>query len=184
MGHVESGFDNLTGVGAWEQRMSEEKPNKPSIKALEWEGPPSETIDLGSLFTKEVTCSGSFDLRGFRATSFAKLLEAVPIPALLVSPEFAVMFCNQACRRVGATYNQMQGERFSSLFPSPSDGSMAESLVKKVLAKRTPLVTEGGLGIGETRMWGRIHLRSVRVERQRLVLVIIEDITLEKNGLP
>ncbi len=160
------------------------KPNKPSLNALEWERLSSETIDLGSLFNKDVTSSGSFDLRGFRATSFAKLLEAVPIPALLVSPARTVMFCNQACRKIGAAYDKMQGEEFSSLFPSPEDGIAAEALIQKVLAKRTPLVTEGILGTGKTRMWGRMHLRSVRVEKQRLVLVIVEDITLEKQSRP
>ena len=43
-----------------------------------------ETIDLSALFTDDVSSSGSFDLRRSRLSPFEKLLQAIPIPTLLV----------------------------------------------------------------------------------------------------
>ena len=58
----------------------------------------TQTIDLGNLFTKDVTSSGSFDVRGdIWASTFGKLLQSLPIPALLVDRHHKVI--GQAIRR-------------------------------------------------------------------------------------
>jgi hypothetical protein len=44
----------------------------------------TQTIDLDSVFTRDVTTSGSFDFRKIKNVTFGKLLEAMPIPTLLI----------------------------------------------------------------------------------------------------
>ncbi len=45
----------------------------------------TESIELKSLFTRDVSASGSFDMReGIWATTFGKVIQALPIPAFLI----------------------------------------------------------------------------------------------------
>ena len=78
----------------------------------------------------------------------------------------------------------IEGQRFSVLFPNRADGQQAEELIQKVFHNRIPLVAEGTLGTDQIRMLGRIHFRSVRIQKMRMMLVIIEDITPSKPGFP
>jgi nitrogen-specific signal transduction histidine kinase len=142
-----------------------------------------ETIDIGGLFAEGMSLSGSFDLRGFRVSSFGKLLDAIPIPALLVDKAQFVIFANQACKKISANYQEIQGSRFGTLFPDAAIGTKAEEMVGRVFSHRLPLVSEGVLGVGKKRIWGRMHLRSIRIQKERSVLVIIEDITLAKKQM-
>lgn len=58
----------------------------------------TESIELKSLFTRDVTTSGSFDVReGIWATTFGKVIQALPIPAFLIDEFLNVAVSNQAC---------------------------------------------------------------------------------------
>ena len=136
-----------------------------------------ETIDLSALFADDVSSSGSFDLRRSRVSPFEKLLQAIPIPTLLVDKSCTIMLANRACKRVTGEPQKIEGQHFSVLFPNRADGQRAEKLIGKVFHNRIPLVAEGIIGIDLIRMRGRIHLRSVRIQKTSMVLVIVEDIT-------
>ena len=142
-----------------------------------------ETVDLSGLFADTVSMSGSFDLRGFRVSSFGKLLDVIPIPAVLVERSHAIVFANQACKRIAEDRTVIVGSPFSALFPSKSASGKAHGLIDKVFGQRVPLLTEGIMGVEPRKIWGRIHFRSVRIRSERFVLVIVEDITPEKKLL-
>ncbi len=128
------------------------------------------------MFTRDVSSSGSFDLRGFRVSTVGKLLDAIPIPALLVDPYRTIIFANQACAKVTAHPDKLLGSSFSSLFVDSAAGAQAESSIEKVFTHKIPLVFEAVLGAAKTRLQGRLHLRPVRMGGQRVVMVIIEDL--------
>jgi PAS domain-containing protein len=140
-----------------------------------------ETIDLSAMFDEDVSSTGSFDLRRSRLNSFQKMLQAIPIPALLVDESCMVAFVNRACKRATGQYETIDGRGFSVLFPNRADGEQAEALIRRVFHDRMPLAVEGTLGIDEIRMLGRIHFRSVRIQKMRMMLVIIEDVTPSKS---
>ncbi len=136
-----------------------------------------ETIDLSAMFADDVSSSGSFDLRRFRLSPFEKLLQAIPIPTLLVDKSCVIVFANRPCNRAAGEPGAIDGHRFSVLFSNRADGQQAEDLIRKVFHDRIPLVAEGMLGTGDIRMLGRMHFRSVRIQKMRMMFVIIEDIT-------
>jgi len=143
----------------------------------------TESIDLNRLFLKDVTASGSFDLSDVHATSVGKLLQSLPIPALLIDRSGSMVFANQCCRDVAVRTGNIFEGPVSAIFPRKEDLKKVRSSVESVLLTRKPLVTEAVLNMGNNEIWGRIHLRALRMGDARLVLMLVEDFTLEKKKL-
>jgi hypothetical protein len=141
----------------------------------------TETIDFKRLFDRNVASAGMFDLRGLETTSLGKLLQTIPVPALLVDGACAIAFTNQASESAGFHAAPQQPGSFSLLFADAVAASSAEALIKKVFATRKSEVIEAPLKKGKSHLWGRMHLRSLRVGKRRSVLVIVEDLTLENR---
>lgn len=142
-----------------------------------------ETIDLTAMYTDGMSDSGSFDVTEIHLSSFGKLLNAIPIPALLVDESAKIIFSNNACRKIDPQHEKLRGQPFSGIFAEAQQGSKGKKLVEQVFTNRIPMVTEALLGTQKARMWARMHLRSLRIHTKRSVLAIIEDITLEKKQL-
>ncbi len=54
------------------------------------------SIEIDPLLPRELTDSGSHDLRWIRDVSFGKLLESIPIPTVVVDASFNIVFFNKA----------------------------------------------------------------------------------------
>lgn len=143
----------------------------------------TDTIDLDNLYVKELSSSGSFDLRGVGTTSLGKLLRALPIPALLVERSHGVVFANEAAGEAGAEGARLEHLDFSSLFPRGEPAARAHALIEKGFTERKRIITEVDIRLGSRRITGRMHLRSLRLGKQRYMLVLVEDLTLEKQQL-
>ena len=137
---------------------------------LSLNGLSTETIDLNGLFTKDITDSGSFDIRGdIWRTTFGRVPQALPIAALMVAPDLSVTVANEACRRITSDYEDILGSPFSDLFPTESGKTRAHSVIQAVFADRRPRVLFGMLDICKKRVWGRATLRSIRIIAERYV---------------
>jgi PAS domain S-box-containing protein len=144
----------------------------------------TETLDLSSLLTSDLTFSGSFDIRGdIWATTFGKLTQALPLPALLIDRSCNIVVANQACARISREYEKVLDTPFSGLFPDLPTAQRVQTLAEEVFATRKPKIGEGIIGIGEGKIWGRITLRSIRIMENRLVMVLVEDLTPQKRQL-
>ena len=143
----------------------------------------TNTIDLNSLFPVSITESGSFDLRRVKQDTFEKLLEAISVPTLLIAPNHAITFANSPFRKIAKNQASMRSATFSGLFPSPREARKAQLLLEKVFRERKPEVRETILKIVDTRMWARIHLRTIRIETEKFVLAQIENLTAHKQLL-
>lgn len=147
----------------------------------------TQTIDLDSLFTADVHSTGTFDFSGIESTSFGKLLNAIPIPAMLLDQWYTIVFVNSSCGRIGTKGARTVGSCLTDLLSVPRTPSGAEkvcdralSLLERTFSTRKPQVAEAILEIGQVKLWARLHLRSVRMATQRYVLLLIEDVTSEK----
>jgi signal transduction histidine kinase len=159
--------------------------NEPETKTLfRLEDEPTQTIDLGGLFTKDITSSGSFDIRGgIWASTFGKLLQSLPIPAFLVDQHHLVMVANQACARIESEYERVQGLGFAHLFPNSSDAMKVSEILDEVFHTRKPRAMQGMLRIGKGNIWARLTFRSIRIMDLRSVLVLVQDLTNERKLL-
>ncbi|MBI5569138.1 MAG: PAS domain S-box protein [Desulfomonile tiedjei] len=144
----------------------------------------TETIDLAALFTNDVSTTGSFDVRGdIWATTFGQVIQALPIPAILIGENYNALYANQACSKISPAYKDKLGTPFSLLFSKPSVSERIQSLVEAVFATRKTKVGEAMLMIGSRNIWARVTFRSVRIMRDRFVLALMEDLTNEKKQL-
>ncbi|MEJ2716395.1 MAG: ATP-binding protein [Deltaproteobacteria bacterium] len=132
---------------------------------------------------EELTDSGSFDLRAIKRTALGKLLRALPIPAFFIDKYHKIVFVNSALGKVSPTYKEVMDRDFADLFPDPIEGKGATEALREVFFSRKPAIFEGRIEVGRSGMWGRAHLRSVRVKEQQLIIVLVEDLTLEKAQL-
>ncbi len=143
----------------------------------------SESIDLTGVFRQDLTVSGSFDARAFEQTSFGKLLQALPTPALMIERSGNITFSNEAWGRISRNYRDLAGSPFRDLFPKSTAGDSAASLIATIFKERKPKAWTGKLIIDERPIWARAHFRAVRLADARLILVLVEDLTLEKRQL-
>lgn len=143
----------------------------------------TQTLDLTGLFSKDVTLSGSYYTKVFRRTQFGRLMEALPIPAILLSGSREVIFANQAWGRISPDYDRIVGHAFRELFPGASAAQALDAFAESVFARRKIESKETMLAIGDRRIWGRITLRSIRFGNDRFLLALIEDLTTEKREL-
>jgi len=142
----------------------------------------TESIDFHNIFGDGLTTSGSFNAAGIKSTAFCKLLRAIPIPALLVDKSHTIIFCNDACARISRNYEKLEGTDFSSVFPSPEGARSGYALIEEILEKRKARVRELELHFDRS-IWARIYLRPIRLVEQRSILILVEDLTLEKRQL-
>lgn len=141
----------------------------------------TESIDLNTLYTREITQSGSFDLRRVETTSLGELLEALPIATFLVDVTGMIIFANRALEKVSPGYREILGTEFVSLFTGPAIAKKARAVLNKVIQTRKPQSAQGPMRIYRSYLWGRMHFRSIRFGSERAVMVLVEDLSLERK---
>ncbi|MDQ7784054.1 MAG: ATP-binding protein [Desulfomonilaceae bacterium] len=156
-------------------------PKRARIRARN--GEQTQTIDLGLLFPSDVTESGSFDLTRVKYASFGKLLQALSVPTLLVDKLHRIEFVNEAFAGISKDVAAAVGQRVAAVFSDPADARAMDRMIEQVFRQRRPEVREKTLRIYGKRMWARVHLRTIRLAQERLVLLQLENLTAQKQLL-
>jgi two-component system, cell cycle sensor histidine kinase and response regulator CckA len=142
----------------------------------------TQTIELTELFTRDLSTTGSFDVRSeIWTTTFGKVIQALPIPALLIDQSFRIVVTNEAWGKISLKYEEMHGLLLSRLFPEASIARKVQALLEDVFSTRKPVVARGTLEIGDTRIWARMIFRSIRIMEERFILLLVEDLTAERQ---
>lgn len=144
----------------------------------------TDTIDLGNLFTSELTDSGSFEIRGeIWATTFGKVIQALPIPAALIDQSHNIWALNEAWGRLTSDHQQLQDTPFADLMSDLAGKQKISELIENVFLGRRPQVSEGGLSFARGHLWARMTFRSISIKGEKFVLLLVEDLTAEKTQL-
>lgn len=171
-------------MGSNDNSSDEPRPEGQAVpKLLEMRPVATESIDLQSLFSEDVTQSGSFDLRAIETSVVGKLLQALPIPAILVNRLYTITFSNDVLGDVSDESTLLTGLTFTSLFPNGSQSEQISSVLERVFETRAPQTAMAIMEIGGNRICGRMHFRSIRLGPDREVLVLVEDLTREQKQL-
>ncbi len=144
---------------------------------------PTQSIDLQGLVAELDTLGAELRTDDLERTPFGKLMEAVPIPIVLLDGDRRITFLNQAVGKISQEYDSLRGKEFASLFPNATIGNRVDSLIKIVYFNRQIQVVEAVVQIGNSRIWGRVHLQPLRWGSETYALALIENLTLEKKQL-
>jgi PAS domain S-box-containing protein len=142
-----------------------------------------QRFDSEDIPRENITESGSFDLRRTTLDAFGRLMDAMPMPILLINISGRIQFVNSAFIDVSADLSGVLGGSFYSLFPDSEAGRQAEILLGNVVTQRKPQFWEGMLLVGGKEIWSRINLRSIRFGSERSIMIVIQDLTTEKREL-
>src|SRR5208337_2591702 len=105
----------------------------------------------------------------------------VPLPVFLVDDSLRIKLLNRAAQTILREAPGLIGSSLPSHFQSSNVRQKVLSAIKYTFQQRKSLIVEGRLRIGTPPIWGRMHVRSVRIGPRRLALVLIEDLTAEKE---
>ena len=142
----------------------------------------TQTIELTELFARELSTTGSFDVRGgIWKTTFGKVIQALPIPTLLIDQSFRIVVANQAWGKISLKYEEAQDPLFSCFFPNTSVALRIQAILEDVFSTRKPVVANGTLEIGDYKIWARMTFRSIRIREERFILLLVEDLTADKQ---
>jgi hypothetical protein len=143
-----------------------------------------ESSELKTGVSNEIKIAGGFKIqRDIWGSAFGKLIQALPIPALLIDEELNVAILNQSCAKFTPAYEQIRGRSFLSFFATLEAAETAASIVNRVFSDRKPRAGEGSLKIEDAILWARMTFRSVKISHARFVLVLVEALTREKIRL-
>ena len=185
-GNLYSGFDiNQVTSGSWRdlQTLVQSHKYEPNGRGLYDDDEPTESVDLSRLMVNELTSSGSFSFTGITKTWFGKLVQALPVLALLIDESGKIIFANQCWERVSPDHREILDKPFASFFPNPWVAQEAQSITRKVFSTRKPEIYQAVLQIDENKLWGKMHFRSIRVGQTRCLLILVEDLTSEREQL-
>ena len=143
----------------------------------------TESIPVTTTVSDGMTSSGSYRVTEFQVASFHSLLNALPIPAILVDQTYSIVFANEASEKINVDSRKMRGGPFFAMFPNHREGLAVQAVIDKVFSERKRQVCDTSLQVKGRRMWGRMHFRSLRFGAARLVLVLMEDLTAEKRRI-
>ena len=144
----------------------------------------TQTIELTDMFTGDLTTTGSFDVSGgIWKTTFGKVLQVLPIPILLIDIHYRVVIANQAWERLIENYETIISCAFSTFLQNDSAARNAQLRLKQTFLTRKSQVAQAELIVGTRKIWARMTFRSMRISNERFVLVLIEDLTGEKQLL-
>jgi PAS domain S-box-containing protein len=142
----------------------------------------SATIDFDDPADEAgLTKSASVDLRKIRQAAYGRLLQAVPIPILFIDRSHSICYANGAVTKFIGDFDDIKGSSFPELFHDPDDAQLARQVLDGMFKRSRRTVLEGLLQIGESRIWGRVHFRTIRLRERKLALALVEDLTAEKK---
>lgn len=174
--HSEAGTENDSA------RHSEFVAPAPDPSSVASQG--AAAIDLTQLLSSDVTQSGSFDLSGMIwTTSFGKLIQAMPLMTFLIDKSGNIVAANHACEKLGPDYEKVIRAAFSNLISDPTEAAEVKEAIWQVFSTRQQYVLNASVGIGSSKVWGRITFRSIRFAMERMIMALVEDLTVEREQL-
>jgi PAS domain S-box-containing protein len=143
----------------------------------------TQTIDLDQAFDSRLSESGSFLLGRLNMAEFAKLFQAIPVPVFLVDQAGSIVFLTDSCCKISGDYQAFKGRPFTDMFLQPSARKGIQITMAEVFHTRRSRTVNAVMAADSRAMWGRVHLRPLRMGNARYLLILIEDLTIERAQL-
>jgi len=140
-----------------------------------------ESFEFTSLLPGDPVPPNRIDARELQSTALGKLLDAMPIPALLIDPLLRIAFANRSCKRIFQQPEKLQGLSLSTLFPAEPAVAEIQRLTEEVFATGKCQVVEPELKLTGQRMGCRFYLQSVTFGNNKWMVLLIKDLLPPKK---
>lgn len=140
---------------------------------------PIKTGWLLGLAAEKLARSDKVSLTRIDSTSVGRLLNALSLPIMLVDRSLRIVFANQACGQNRLDRKEIVGRSANAMFRGKGSAQRFGSLLEGVFATRKPLVALVPVRVGTEDTEARLHVHAVRFGRKRLLLVIVEKLTID-----
>jgi len=144
---------------------------------------PTETIDLDQALEDGLGESGSYNVGLLNMQEFTKLFQAIPVPVFLVDKKGSIAFLTDSCSKISTNYKSFKGRPFLDLFSQVSARRGIQTTMAEVFHTRRARTVNAVVAAENRALWGRIHLRPLRMGYARYLLVLVEDLTAERTQL-
>ncbi|HMK37610.1 MAG TPA: PAS domain-containing protein [Desulfomonilaceae bacterium] len=143
----------------------------------------TQPVDSALLLDADMSSSDSFEISSKIWTmTLCKLLDALPMPALLLDESFQIIAANQACASLYCVPQKELPFSWPDLF-EVSDAETTQSILEEVLSTGESRVVEALLLVGGDSTCWRLTFRLIKITERPFVLVSIENAGLEKKVL-
>jgi putative nucleotidyltransferase with HDIG domain/PAS domain S-box-containing protein len=119
----------------------------------------------------------------FEPDLMSDVMEAVPVPVLLVDSGKTIKFANKAVISLVGVERDILESPLEELFPYPEENHMVSSLVDEALWEKKQVNREGFLRTSGPMKWGRVHVRPTTMDHSEMATVVIENLTAEREVL-
>jgi PAS domain S-box-containing protein len=129
------------------------------------------------------TMTSSDDLWSWIENSggYSRILDFVPVPILVVDKAESIIFFNGAVSEMIQKPDCEGDKSLAAFFPYDEERSMITSLIQMTFKEGEGLTKEGFLRTGGQAIWGRVHVHPLQLGEPEFVLVIVENLTAEKE---
>lgn len=143
----------------------------------------TETINLDTLCISPGEAVDNEDFTKISESAFAKLLETISVPSLLIERSHTIRYANRACRELLDRDVPLDRVTYDSLFCRPDQAKRATAHLERTFQEGKALVRERIIQFHVKTVWVRFHYRTLRMRGEHFVLVQIENLTAHKQLL-
>jgi len=143
-----------------------------------------QSSDFTSLLAEDPTSPEVFDMKELQSTALGKLLDAMPIPALLIDPlSSRIVFANPSCMAISLRPEKIRGVSLSTLFPDESAATEVQRLIQEILATEKSQIIDSPFEITQQKIPSRLRFQPVKFGNNEWMVLIVEDLADEKTQI-
>jgi PAS domain S-box-containing protein len=146
-------------------------------------GEDGQSFNCAPMLTKEPESTGTFDVCGLQLTALGKILDAMPMPALLIDPLSRIAFANRSCSRISRQPEKLQGLSLSTLFSEESAIAEIQRATNEVFSTGKSQLIDSTFEITGHRMWSRLYLQSMAFGSSKWMVLLMKDLAHGKNRI-
>lgn len=142
-----------------------------------------EAVDPPILVPRNATGSGNPDVQESGSAPLGQLLQAIPVPALLIDQSRRAIFANREWDQILPEKETFYGLPVAGTARDPGATPNDRYGIEDFFSMATTQACEEVVGTEETEVWGRLFSRRVKTQDNPLILLVLKDLARQEKQL-
>lgn len=140
----------------------------------------TRSIQSAPILAEDSKLPQNFDVRELQPPALSRLLDSIPVPALLIDQLSRIVFVNQSCRRMSPNPEKLHGLSLSTLFSEQSVVPEIQRLTEKIFFTGKSQAIDVTLEITGRRIRSRLYLQATRFGNSKWMVLLVEELGGER----